>query len=115
MKQLITVQTLDACISSDGKCYIGPNQILSPGAKDELGRRRVAIVYGPKPDASSACCCQSSSGSGSTSCCKKGSICDPDELAIAVAALLKKECGISDPAELRALTMEALLRIVQKC
>lgn len=111
MKELITVQTLDSCLGSDGKCYIGPNQILSPGAKDELSRRRVGIVYGPKPESPSACCCQSSSGSS----CKKGSICDPDELAIAVAALLKKECGISDPAELRALTMEALLRIIQKC
>lgn len=114
MKELITLDNLDSCISKDGKCYVAPNQILAPGAKDELARRRVGIVYGHKPE-SSVCSCSVTGSQSTGSCCTKGSICDPDELAIAIAALLKKECGITDPAELRALTIEALVRMVKKC
>lgn len=107
MKQLITIDNLDACISTDGRCYIGSDQILSPGAKDELARRRVPLVYGDKPGTG---CCQTG---GTGSACCKGGICDPDELPIAIAALLKKECGITDPGQLRALTIEALRRVAK--
>lgn len=117
MKQLITIENLDGCISTDGRCYIGKDQILSPGAKDELARRRVPLVYGDKPG--SSCCstkasaCSTSGSSTSGSSCRKGGICDPDELAVAIAALLKKECGITDPGQLRALTIEALRRMAR--
>ncbi len=111
MKQLITIENLDGCISTDGRCYIGKDQILSPGAKDELARRRVPLVYGDKPG--SSCSTKASACLTSGSSCRKGGICDPDELAVAIAALLKKECGITDPGQLRALTIEALRRVAK--
>ena len=49
-KELITVDNVNNYISKqDGKLYVFGNRLLTAGAKDELGRRRVAVVYGPEP------------------------------------------------------------------
>ena len=49
-KELITVDNVNNYISKqDGKLYVFGNRLLTAGAKDELGRRRVSVVYGPEP------------------------------------------------------------------
>lgn len=114
-KQLITVDTLDSHIE-DGRCVLGPDMILTPGAKDELARRRVRIVYGEKACAASSCGC----GSGSDACVNAAAVAGArsdlkgEDLVLAVAALIRKECGISDPERLRAVTCEALKRLASR-
>ncbi len=50
-KQLISVQNLDAFINADTrKIHVDQNMILSPGAKDLLRNRGIAIEYGPAPE-----------------------------------------------------------------
>ena len=49
-KELISRDNLDSFINKDdGKLYLGSGRLLTPGAKDELARRNVAIVYGEPP------------------------------------------------------------------
>ena len=54
-KELITVDNVNNYIcKQDGKLYVFGNRLLTAGAKDELGRRRVSVVYGPEPVAAPA-------------------------------------------------------------
>lgn len=110
-KELITVFNLDAHIcKEDGKCYVGPNMIIAPGAKDELAKRRVRIEYKamPQPEASCAECCAAAAPAAAADSKNAPTGKYLEEIAIAVAALIKKECGIEDPEKLRELTIQAL-------
>lgn len=126
-KELICVENLDAFIrKQDGKLYVDQGRILTPGAKDELARRGVSIVYGPEPapePAPVAACqtaapCRGCCGTGrtfyvgpeegSSSLAAAGSL---ESLSIAVASMLKKQYGVTDPEQLRAMTIEALKTI----
>ena len=54
-KELITVDNVNNYIcKQDGKLYVFGNRLLTAGAKDEMGRRRVTVVYGPEPVAAPA-------------------------------------------------------------
>ena len=139
-KELITVDNVNNYISKqDGKLYVFGNRLLTAGAKDELGRRRVAVVYGPEPVAapvaaapaapaaaasSSSCACGKSHGScrGGCNCgsaitpgiaagAPLGSYTSVESLALALASMLKEKYGVTDPAELKELTAKALKAI----
>ena len=139
-KELITVDNINNYISKqDGKLYVFGNRLLTAGAKDELGRRRVAVVYGPEPVAapvasapaapaaaasSSSCACGKSHGScrGGCNCgsaitpgiaagAPLGSYTSVESLALALASMLKEKYGVTDPAELKELTAKALKAI----
>ncbi len=113
-KILITVDNIDDSICrEDGRCYIGPDMILTPGAKDELAKRRVPIVYETRPAAQQAApsCCRSADD-GRPAFCDPGKL---DEFAVLVAALIRKECGVTDPEQLRTLTRETLRRLRNRC
>ena len=139
-KELITVDNVNNYISKqDGKLYVFGNRLLTAGAKDELGRRRVAVVYGPEPVAapvaaapaapataasSSSCACGKSHGScrGGCNCgsaitpgiaagAPLGSYTSVESLALALASMLKDKYGVTDPAELKELTAKALKAI----
>ena len=137
-KELITVDNVNNYISKqDGKLYVFGNRLLTAGAKDELGRRRVSVVYGPEPVAAAAAAPASSCGSSSagTPCgkshgtcrggCNCGSAITPgiaagaplgsytsvESLALALATMLKEKYGVTDPAELKELTAKALKAI----
>ncbi|MBP3729881.1 MAG: hypothetical protein J6I40_00245 [Mailhella sp.] len=116
-KELISTDNLDSFISKeDGKLYVGSGRILTPGAKDELARRHVSVIYGEPPLPALAqqegCRC----GCGSTTFYvgpEQGEL-KPRSLeqpARTVAAMLSKEYGVSDPEQLRELTVEALKTI----
>ena len=140
-KELITVDNVNNYISKqDGKLYVFGNRLLTAGAKDELGRRRVAVVYGPEPVAApaaaakpaaaaaaapaSSCACGKSHGScrGGCNCgsaitpgiaagAPLGSYTSVESLALALASMLKEKYGVTDPAELKELTAKALKAI----
>ena len=131
-KELITVDNINNYISKqDGKLYVFGNRLLTAGAKDELGRRHVAVVYGPEPVAapaaaapSSSCACGKSHGScrGGCNCgsaitpgiaagAPLGSYTSVESLALALATMLKEKYGVTDPAELKELTAKALKAI----
>ena len=114
-KELITVENLDSCISRDGKLYAGRNRILSPGARDELARRGVSIVYGEEPVAVSEQSCRRCCGTGKTFFVGPeegfGSVKSLESLSVAVAAMLRTQYGVTDPEDVRRMTVEALKTI----
>ena len=137
-KELITVDNVNNYISKqDGKLYVFGNRLLTAGAKDELGRRRVSVVYGPEPVAAPAAASSCGSAAG-TPCgkshgacrggCNCGSAITPgiaagaplgsytsvESLALALATMLKDKYGVTDPAELKELTAKALKAIRDK-
>ena len=136
-KELITVDNVNNYIcKQDGKLYVFGNRLLTAGAKDELGRRRVTVVYGPEPvvapAAAPASSCSSAAGTpcgkshgtcrGGCNCSSAitpgiaagaplGSYTSVESLALALATMLKEKYGVTDPAELKELTAKALKAI----
>ncbi len=117
-KVLISKDNLDSFIcSEDGKIYVGPDKLLTPGAKDELARRKVAIVWGEAPNAQqqadpAGCRC----GCGSTTFYvgpEQGTMQPKSlaQLARTVAAMLSREYGVTDPEQLKNMTVQALKTI----
>ncbi len=119
-KELISVENLDAFICrQDGKLYVDRNRILTPGAKDELSRRGVSIVYGeePAPAVQPEGACRGCCGAGKTffvgpeegtSLASAKSL---ESLSMAVAAMLRTQYGVTDPEDVRRMTVEALKTI----
>ena len=101
-KELISVEQLDSFTCLHGpRIYADPaHYILSPGAKDELGKRHIEIIYGPCPDYPS---CGHTLGGQPAGCSSK-----VDDLTISVAAVLKKEFGITDQNQLRDMTLQVV-------
>ena len=79
-KKLVSEKGVEALVVGD-KFYMDGTIILTPGAKDVLRNKGVTIAYGPKPDA-----------------------CEGDQLEATVAALLKKEYGITEDAQVKAVS-----------
>lgn len=98
-KELISADQLESFTCLHGpRIYADPaHYILSPGAKDELAKRHIEIVYGPCPDYPS---CGHQLGYQPA----KGA----DDFTISVAAVLKKEYGITDPNQLREMTLQVV-------
>lgn len=98
-KQLVEAGNLDAFIcQATSALYADSSMILTPGAKDELARRHIAIIREKKPFAScgareicpvQACDPQLQSTGGSPSC-------EDERLLLGVAAMVKEEFGIDD-------------------
>lgn len=94
-KTLVEVANLETYVSSDGKKIVVDNtMILTPGAKDELSKRGIAIVH------DGGCTAHGAQGSGYAS--------TPDELLLAVAAMVKEQFGVTDPATLKAISSQAV-------
>lgn len=109
-KQLVTVDNLDEFICvNDGKFYMDGSRILTPGAKDELAKRKVETVFGPGCGHAGASCAQANGGcacaqNGASQCACAAP--EDEEILIAVAATLQKEYNITDPAELKAMSLQ---------
>lgn len=128
-KTLVEVANLDAHICADTKSlYMDGSIILTPGAKDELSKRNIAVVYGSKPAACLPGCtcpaCLAASVEKSTAC-PEGCTCpacasaaaectDDMDLLIAVAATLKNEYGITDLEELKKATCQVVAALKDK-
>ena len=98
-KTLITIDNLDQFIHSN-KLVMDSAKILTPGARDELCKRGVQLSY----DEAAAHCahggCPQHGHDGHDDHC--------DDLLIGVAAIIKQHYGITDPDELRKVTLETV-------
>ncbi|WP_300671295.1 hypothetical protein [Desulfoluna sp.] len=79
-KKLVSEKDVETLVCG-GNFYMDGSIILTPGAKDFLRNKGVTIVYGAKPERS-----------------------EEDQLEATVAALLKKEYGITDEAQVKAVS-----------
>lgn len=97
-KKRVGVDNLESFMGKDsGAFYMDGSVILTPGAKDELSRRGIAIIYGPRPesdDHAPAACGEGDCGAESGA----------ERLALAVAGILQERYGITDPEQLRKLS-----------
>lgn len=94
-KVLVQADNLDEFICrEDATLHVDASMILTPGAKDELLKRGVAVVRtscaSPAPHAAL---------SGSENL---------EGLLLGVAAILRQECGITDPERLKAASLQAV-------
>ncbi len=107
-KKLVTVDNLeDYVCRASNQLHADSTIILTAGAKDELRKRGVAIVYG-SGSAGSAC---HSMMNGASFLGLTGKAANMEELLLGVAAILKKEYGVTDPQELKALSLQAIKTI----
>ncbi len=106
-KKLIEVSNLDSCIcQANGRIYVDNSMILTPGAKDELSKRKITIVREAKPEFKScgaADCPAKLCSTGATEA-DKGGDADVERLFYGVAAMVKEEYGIDDPQQLKDIS-----------
>ena len=95
-KTLITIDNLDQFIHGN-KLVMDSAKILTPGARDELCKRGGQICY---DEAAAHCAHGECSHDGHDEHC--------DDLLIGVAAIIKQHYGITDPDELRKVTLETV-------
>lgn len=115
-KTLITIENLDQFICC-GTVLMDNSKILTAGARDELTRRKVQLVYGAEGQ---VCDCQKDAhGNEQAACCATNTTgqtghaaCQYDEeMLIGVAAIIKQHYGITDPEVLRKVTLETAAAI----
>jgi len=117
-KKRIGVDNLDTAICpASGKVYADGSIILTPGALDELKKRGIAVVHGPKPEAMAA------GHEDAPTACPPGCTCpaclaallagagDLESLVLAVAGAIKADCHISDPEHLKTVSCQAIATI----
>ena len=105
-KALIQAGDVDKYLCrKDARIYIdNAAVILTPGARDELGKRGVRVIHGPCPDADGCAMHAHKSGPAmGDPAAGPGS----EKLLFGVAAILRDDYGISDPEQLRALSLKA--------
>ena len=116
-KKLVEVSNLDSVIC-DGKVYADGSIILTPGAKDALSKRGIAIVYGSRPagceagaDAHAACCpagCTCPACAALAACQGATSV---ESLVVAVTEILKNQYHITDAEQLKTVSCQVLKTI----
>lgn len=114
-KQLLHADTLDDFICrADAKIFVDTaTMILTAGAKDKLGERKISIVHGPCPNAAT-CGLHAPSGKNALSgcvgsdCAGGGANAGFERLLVGVAAMLQSEYGVTDPEQLKALSLQAV-------
>jgi len=98
-KRLVEAANLDTAICpATGTVYADGTILLTPGAKDELARRGIPVVYGPGP-AASACApapCAECPGQGL------------EPLLRTVAGILQEHFGITDPEQLKSMSRQVV-------
>lgn len=107
-KQLVTIENLDDFICRhSGHFHMDGTRMLTPGAKDELALRGIAIVNDCGCNHPGISCAEAAGGA----CVKAGAGAaqpEDEEILIAVAATLQKEYGVSDPAKLKEMSLEVV-------
>lgn len=127
-KTLISVDNLDEHICRElGRLYVDGNMILTAGARDELTRRGIAIVRSAdagaehaaapcKAPAKTGAAC-AAGGHGQEGCHENGHgealPAEVEDVLVGVASILKQECGINDPEELKTATLRVFKALRQ--
>ena len=97
-KVLVQADNLDEFICrEEATLYVDASMILTPGAKDELLKRGVAVVRTS---------CASSAPHAALSGEK-----NIEGLLLGVATIIRQECGITDPERLKAASLQAVQTI----
>lgn len=102
-KQLVEATNLDSFIcQANAALYADSSMILTPGAKDELARRHIAIIREKKPFAScgSRQTCPVQACEPTLQGCGTSAVCEDERLLLGVAAMVKEEFGINDSRQL---------------
>ena len=100
-KQLVAVNNLDSYIcQASATIYVTKNMILTSGAKDELQKRKICIIYGDAPS-DIACTTAAEQTEASTKMTDEE---DMERLFYGVAAMAKEELGIDDPETLKKIS-----------
>ena len=110
-KTLITLENLDQFVH--GKTLaMDSSKIITAGARDELTKRGIDVVYGE------ACCTACGHDPHADHCHADHSHaqnCPADkcheELLVGVAAIIKQHYGITNPDELRKVTLDTVRAI----
>lgn len=104
-KKLIEAGKLDSFICKDSNTiYVDNSMLLTPGAKDELRKRKISISR--VADAS----VEMNSSAGEEAECSNASRCTKAEcdscegLVMGIAVILKEEYGITDMAQLKEMS-----------
>ncbi|MBI4806553.1 MAG: hypothetical protein HY795_15105 [Desulfovibrio sp.] len=101
-KKLVGTDNLDEAIcQATGKVYADGTIILTPGAKDELSKRGVPIVYGPAPERAE--CAPTPMAEAASPGLEK--------LVLAVSAILNTQYGIKNPEQLKVLSCQVVKTI----
>lgn len=106
-KTLITVDNLQDYVTGNRLAMDG-SKILTAGARDELTRRGIEIAWGDAPAESCCGCCGGDHKVEHASACHSP---EQEDLLIGVAAIIKQHYNITDPEELKKVTLETVAAI----
>ncbi|NDV23303.1 hypothetical protein [Desulfovibrio sp. JC022] len=103
-KKLIEAGNLDSFVCPDSDTlYVDNTMLLTPGAKDELRKRKISIAR--VEDAAAAVAEAGNGGCGNPDCTKD--VCDEcEDLVMGIAVLLKEEYGITDLGQLKEMSFK---------
>jgi hypothetical protein len=99
-KTLITLDNIDEFVCC-GKLAMDSSKIITAGARDELTRRGIEVVYG---EAEGQCCCHEQAHAPHEAQYD-------EELLVGVAAIIRQHYGITDPETLKKVTLETVAAI----
>lgn len=102
-KTLITVDNVQDFICQVEKRIYVDGMILTPGAKDELHKRGIDIIFSSCPEVKG---CQAHSNSPASVCSSMPEQ-ENERLFYGVAAMLLNDYGIKDPEKLKELSIKA--------
>lgn len=107
-KKLVEVSNMDAYICLDSKkFYAEDNMVLTPGVKDELSKRGIAIVHSSKPETVYSRCSANAHAAGAHAQAAPQAD-NLEDLLVSVAALVREEFGIEDPETLKAVSCQVV-------
>lgn len=106
-KTLITVDNLQDFVTGN-RLQMDGSKILTAGARDELTRRGIEITWADAAAESCCGCCGGDHKAESAAACHSP---EQEELLIGVAAIIKQHYNITDPEELKKVTLETVAAI----
>jgi len=105
-KQLVEVNNLDSYIcQACATIYVNKSMIMTPGAKDEIKRRNICIVYGDAPAETEYTTTVQNPSESST---PETEDADTERLFYGIAAMAKEELGIDDPKTLKDISFQIM-------
>ena len=103
-KTLITLENIDEFVCC-GKLAMDSTKIITAGARDELTKRGIEVVYG---EAEGQCCCHEQTHDHEHG---HHAPQHDEDLLVGVAAIIRQHYGITDPETLKKVTLETVAAI----
>ncbi len=101
-KTLVEVKNLDEHIcTKNNTIYLDGSIILTPSAKDELNKRRIAIVHGSRTESDTGQCSIDCVCEGCITLAETGST---EKTFYSIAAILKQDFGVTDVKQLQEMS-----------